>query len=90
MSYLVFLVIIICLELKDLRRVMYRAQKMGMTGGDYVYLYYTLILSNEMKRPWEDGRVMTTEHRANRIDPFRQLKHVSMQDCVSEGLVSHI
>ncbi|KAI0237466.1 hypothetical protein LSAT2_012004 [Lamellibrachia satsuma] len=71
-------IIIICLELKDLRRVMYRAQKMGMTGGDYVYLYYTLILSNEMKRPWEDGKVMTTEQRANRIDPFRQLKHVSI------------
>ncbi|KAI0235251.1 hypothetical protein LSAT2_014230 [Lamellibrachia satsuma] len=51
---------------------------MGMTGGDYVYLYYTLILSNEMKRPWEDGRVMTTEQQANRIDAFRQLKQVSI------------
>ena len=83
MSYLVVPVIIICLELEDLRRVMYRAQKMGMTGGDYVYLYYTLILSKEMKQPWEDGRVMTTEQQANRIDAFRQLKQVYLSVSLS-------
>ena len=61
----------------DLRRVMYRAQEMGMTGGDYVYLYYTLEPSDKTLRPWEDGSEMMSEQRARRIDAFRSMKLVS-------------
>ena len=72
-------VYVMCFESDDLRKVMYRAQAMGMTGSDYVYFYYTMFPSDTMVRPWDDGSVMTSEQRTRRIDAFRPVKQASAQ-----------
>ena len=61
---------------EDLRRVMTRAQDLGMTEGDYVFIHYSAIVSEELLHPWDDGSVQTSEQRANMIDAFRPLKQV--------------
>ena len=70
-------VIVMCLRFVDqVRKVMYRAQALGMTGGDYAFLHFTTKLTPSRVRPWEDGTAMTSEQRAKRIDAYRPLKQV--------------
>ena len=61
---------------EDIRRVMTRAQDLGMTGGDYAFIHYSAIVSQKLLQPWDDGSVQTSEQRAKMIDAFRPLKQV--------------
>ena len=65
-----------CLMVEDLRKVMSRAQELEMTGGDYVFIHYSAIVSQDLLQPWDDGSVQTREQRAKMIDAFRPLKQV--------------
>ena len=66
-----------CLRfVEEVRTVMYRAQALGMTGGDYAFLHFTTYLTDSLMQPWEDGTAMTSAERAKRIDAYRPLKQV--------------
>ena len=67
---------------------MYRAQALGMTGPDYVYLFYTMMQTSETLQPWEDGTSMSTDERTTRMDAFHSMKQVSMQQLSLEVLTA--
>ena len=80
--YYCVVVIVICMRfVEHVRAIMYRAQALGMTGGDYVFLHFTIVLNSSRIQPWEDGTAMTSEQRAKRIDAYRPLKQVGVKHC---------
>ncbi len=49
-------VIFICLGEGNLQKAIRKAEILGMTGPDYVYLYYQLLPSAFTHRPWSGER----------------------------------
>lgn len=77
--FYVFSVIAICLSDNDVRNFTYRAHQKGMTGPEFVYIYYTLNPDNFTERPWEHGENVTSEELEMRKEAFRHFKMVREQ-----------
>ena len=73
-------VIVMCMRfVEHVSAIMYRAQELGMTGGDYAFLHFTIVLNSSRIHPWDDGTAMTSDQRAKRIDAYRPLKQVGVK-----------
>ena len=74
-------VILVCHEHAPyMRRFMEHAHAMGMTGRDFLYLYYALIPDDFITKPWEDvndaNNGVTEERILQRKEAFKVLRSV--------------
>ena len=74
-------VVIVCDRATDRRNFMYTAHKKGMTGPEWVYIYYTLLPGNDEITPWihSNDVNVTVEEMEFRKAAFMSFKQVSCE-----------
>ena len=70
----------LCLGASDRLNVMRRAYKAGMTGPDYVWIYYTLVPGNTDSTLWDAGVDMTEEELVEAKKALLPYKEVNLTE----------
>ncbi|CAH1800463.1 unnamed protein product [Owenia fusiformis] len=74
-------IIIVLLEADDIRRVMVRARKMGMTNGQYVFVSsLNIVPIDEIRQPW----VANNSYDAEAKEAFQSLIHITVATVKSD------
>ncbi|CAH1775681.1 unnamed protein product [Owenia fusiformis] len=68
-------IIIVLLEIADVRRVMIHANKLGMTSGQYVFISsFNIVPVDDISRPWS----LNNTYDSSAKDAFQSLIHVTV------------